>query len=131
MPKLSAVIANEATVSVELGGDAVTVSYRPRLMTPEFQERIARAEGVEGIRTALYGPTAELMIAWDLTEDDGTPIPPNDTEALRRVPSPILLAVLKGILEDARPNASRPSGSSNGSSVTGDLEPRQIGSASS
>lgn len=130
MPKLSAVIADQATVEVELGGEPVIVTYRPRRMTPELQERIAAAEGAAGIRTALYGPIAELLVSWDLTQDDGTPIDPSDEEALRTVPSQVLLAVLRGVLQDARPNPSKAPASANGSSQTASWEPRPIGTAS-
>lgn len=130
MPKLGAVIANQATVSVELGGEPVTVTYRPRLMTPELQERIGAAEGVAGVKAALYGPVAELLVSWDLTEDDGTPIDPRDVEGLRAIPSQVLLAVLRGVLLDARPNPTTASSSNAGSSQTDGSEPRRIGTAS-
>jgi hypothetical protein len=130
MPKLSAVVVNEATVSVDIGGDAVTVTYRPRRLTPEFQEVIAKAEGHDGIRTALYGPVSELLVSWDLFQDDGSLIDCNDTEQLRQLPSQLLLAIMRGILGDARPNLTRRSDSSNGSVPTAGSEPRQIGTPS-
>lgn len=131
MPKLSAVITDQATVSVELGGEPVTVTYRPRAMTPELQERIGAAEGVAGIKAALYGPVAELLVSWDVTQDDGTPIDVKDEEALRSIPSQLLLAVLRGVLQDARPNPTRPPVSSNGLSPAAGSAPVPSGTASS
>lgn len=130
MPRLGQIVTDKATVSVPLGEDVLTVVYRPKKLTPEFQERVSQAQGATAIRDGLYRPVAELLVSWDLTEDDGTPIDPSDEGALRCVPTVVLFAVIKAVMEDMQTSPLTRGASSNGSSQTASSELRQIGTAS-
>lgn len=130
MPRLGHIIADRATVHVPLGNESMTVIYRPKKITPAFQEHIARAEGSTAVRDALYGPVASLVAEWDLTHDDGTPIDPSSVEALREVPSVVLFAVVKAVMEDMQAGPLLGGASNNGSSPRASSEPRLIGTAS-
>lgn len=129
MPKLTALVNDLATVSVPFGDSALRVTYRPNAITPKFQKAVARAQRDEDLDAALLWPTSELLHSWDLTHDDGTPVP-TTPDALADLPVRVILAILSAIGADMAPNPTKVGGSSNGSSPTASSAPAQTGTSS-
>lgn len=130
MPKLAELIADRAEAHVPLDHGSIAITYRPKIVTPKWQEQIAEAERQGDLNASLYEPLAEALISWDLERDDGTPYPLT-REGLQDVPKVVLTSVLVAVLLAARPNLTRLADSSNGSSATdGSAGPVPIGTRS-
>lgn len=103
MPRLTALVLDQVTLKIPAGAaDVLTVVYRPRLITPEFQEAWVLAQRTNVVSGAIYGPLSELIVKWDLLDDEDQPYG-TDAEALKRVPTVALLLVMKAILSDIDP----------------------------
>lgn len=97
MPKLSAIANDKTKLTVPLGQDEeLKVTYRPSRMTPRLMEQVQQAEKDGSISGALLAPLAELLVSWDLTDDEEEPIP-TTVEALSGVPFVILRHVLEAV----------------------------------
>lgn len=130
MPRISDVIKNEATVLIPAGDEHLSVTYRPSVITPSMQEGVMAAERTGSIQQALYGPLEQLIVTWDLTDDDGVPYGTTE-EALKVVPTVALVHVLMAIFRDLGPNGMRGSASANGSNQTAVLAGPPNGTATS
>lgn len=101
MPRLSTVTRDTVTLSVPLGGgDALSVEYRPSVLTPRLLRQLQAAELSASISDGLLGPLSELLVSWDLTTDDDAPIP-TTAEALADIPFTVLLHVMLAIANSA------------------------------
>lgn len=117
MPKLSALVADNATVSVPFGDEVVTVRYRPSVITPGFQRAIAEAQARNDFDGAVCWPLSALIVGWDLQADDGATVP-TTPESMAAIPGQVLNVILAAIREDLAPNPSSAASSVNGSSRT-------------
>lgn len=122
MPSITQLVDAKRTVMVPFADTALTVSYRPGVVTPRLQKAIAQAQRDQDLDAGLLWPMAELLAAWDLTDDDGSVIA-TTPDALADVPASVLLTVLAAIGEDMAPNPSSAERSSNGSSPTASSAP--------
>lgn len=95
MPKLSVILAATATLTVPIGGEVLTLDYRPNVYTVAW---LQQAEQLS-IAEALH----QLVDRWDLTDDAGEPYPLT-VEALTALPVPLLREVWGGIRGDLLPN---------------------------
>jgi hypothetical protein len=107
MPKLSAVVAEQAEVLVPIGAERVKVSFNPSKLTPRLVEGVMAGERTGSIDGALLGPLSELLIEWDLTTDDEEPLPTTPS-ALRDVPAVVLTHVLLAIVQHIAPHLRPP-----------------------
>lgn len=87
-----------ATVALD-GGQEITITYRA--FTPEeWDEGGAEAEKQNEFANVMR--LSRVLVSTGLEEDDGTPVPPT-REALRRIESPILNAMVGAILNTTLP----------------------------
>lgn len=134
MPKLRNMLGDTGTIEIPVPGDEpLVVEYRRGAVTPRLQGKLAaiqreieeRGENStpsdEALRVLceLY---AQSIQSWNLTNDDGTPIP-TDAEHLADVDFGTLNMVMQEIGRQARPDPLNGNGSSNGSSATASSEP--------
>lgn len=135
MPRLSAVIRDRAEIEIPLEeGEVLTIAYRPSRVSTDLTEtmtELRRAyakhqagtlEPEETERLAeqmrarqVYGPLCELLISWDLTDEDDVTYPITE-DGIRRVPLSVLGFILGQIMGDNRPNLKTSPRSSEGSS---------------
>ncbi len=92
-------------------GQVLTVQYRPSSFTPEQLDAMAEAtkDGGGALMAGKPGTRVieqlrNVVTAWDLTEDDGTPIPiewnGKGKDPLAKVPLSIMMEVMKAIGRD-------------------------------
>lgn len=141
MPKLRNMLGETGTIEIPVDGDdPLVVTYRRGILTPRLQKRMAevqaRIQAVGGdtppdddtldFMVSVY---ARLIDSWNLTDDNGQVIG-TDAEAISDVDFGILNLVMTEIGRSMNADPLSASGSSNGSSLTGDSGPRPIGLAS-
>lgn len=101
---LKSLRAEEREIKVPVGGEHLTVWYRPGALTPELEDASRQAED-EGSTAPLRRMLSLLVSRWDLSEDEGKKPVPITQESLARVPSKILVDIVTSIGEDHRPEA--------------------------
>lgn len=114
--RLSALKAKESplTYTVEGVGD-IQLTYRPYVMTPEFEDELATF----GSKAEGWAVLVEKLVAsWDLELEEGEVVPLEKT-ALVQVPGPILKGIVLAINEDASPNRKSAESSGAGSFQAG------------
>lgn len=103
MPKLSTLARDQALVVIPIGGERLTVAYRPSRATPNLLKRIAGADQVDDV----LGPLSELLVSWDLLDDDSDQPIPTTPEGLGGVPMSVLSHVAEGIAGALSENGGR------------------------
>ncbi len=93
-------IANERqTIRIDIGGATLTATVNPAAITPASIARLAAQERAAD-PMILPELLAEVLVEWDLTDDDGRPYP-IEVEALGRLPMRFLArlgAELRGVV---------------------------------
>lgn len=114
--KLSQLLRDERSVTLDVDGESLPITYRPSGITPETEE--AFLGGTERNRSggAMASLLSDVLVSWGLEGEDGEPYP-IDEDSLRRLPIPFLGDVLGAIFEDMRPNARKRAPSVGGSLV--------------
>ena len=108
MPRMAEMIPEYATIGVPIGDETLTVVYRPHAMTLKVHHLLATAPAATDLRASLLGPLVALLHSWDLTDDDGAPIP-IDADTLVGLPLPFLTAILTAIGVSMAPPVTTPS----------------------
>ncbi len=118
--RLSTILAPTLTVPVEVYGESLSVTWRPAALTPALEARVGDvADQPASAQTAvLVEVLSRLLAGWDLTEDDGSPVP-TSVERLRDLPTAFLWAVYGGLSAEAAPKAPVDPPSDAGSTPTG------------
>jgi hypothetical protein len=124
MPTLSHLTLNRATLVIDTDGGPLTITYRPGGITPKVYGAIRALAGQDTAhlsadeQAAMLATTtdvlAALLIAWDLTDDAGVPIPPT-LDGLQSVPYDyqlFLVGKLAGEQTLGEANGARPSAAS-------------------
>lgn len=84
-------------------GGVLNIVYAPSSYTvAELEELQAAERDVSRVVKSIQ----DLVLEWDLTDDDGTPIP-LDSESLRNVPTNIFMHIIKAVNEDQDAGESR------------------------
>jgi hypothetical protein len=106
---LSKMASNTAKVVIPVGEDEVNVTYYPQRVTEKLFGSLTvlsdeKNTDVMANATALNDVLMTLVASWDVTYDDGQPIPITQ-EALPDVPLTFRASVVNAIEEDMRGNA--------------------------
>lgn len=96
--KLSTIRAQTAPLALPVGGETLTVEYRPGAYTWTYL--------VEQATRPLSESLPELLAGWDLTDDAGEPLAITP-EVLASLPLPLLRQIQDGIQESLFPNPAR------------------------
>jgi hypothetical protein len=115
MPKLSQLLGDEVPATLEFPASDVKVIYRPSVYTREFEAQLERiGELAKAVEAAQADPDAEpvviseqdqialsrdfydqalcdLLVSWDLTDDDETLIPLTPADINAKVPTVLLI----------------------------------------
>lgn len=98
--KLSDIAKQTKTIGVPFGDDSLKVTFNPNAMTPRKEAAFrAAAKEEDQASDALLGMLAETLVRWELLDDDDQAIG-TTVDALRDVPNPIILRVLRAIGEE-------------------------------
>lgn len=137
MPRLSNMVGDTGKVEIPVPGDEpLIVEYRRGVMTPRRQIKMLTmqrqlqsqdgkiAAGADALN-GLCEMMADLVVSWNLTDDDRQPIPIT-TEAMLDVDLSILTAIVEEIGRGMSPDPLSGNGSSNGSTPRDGLEPLPI-----
>jgi len=89
-------VRNERTISVEIDGQEGEVTYRPGAMTPELEGVLTRASDPA---QAVVDVMAELLIGWDVLDENGEVLP-TDAETLAALPSSLISEIYRAITAD-------------------------------
>lgn len=119
MPTIAELVSESRTVQI----GPVTVDYNPQALTVARVEELAELDqssvNVAHVRNVL----GDLIVSWDLTDDDGTPLPPN-AETLAKLPWAFLDLLATALITQLRPSRAEGNGSSPSTN-----EPPSAGSA--
>lgn len=121
--RLTDLVREQRTVTVDVRGQVFDVVYRPGAMTPQLGASLDEDEDAP-IAAILSG----ILLRWDIFDDSaadesGNPgRVPVDYETLRTMPSELLAKVQRAILEDIF-------GSKNSSATSGDTSRPGVNSA--
>lgn len=104
MPKLSA-LTKQLPVSVTFAyeDESLTVIFDRNKITQNWARKVRQAIETESVDEAIYAATLEILIEWDVVDDEGNAIPPS-LEILSQLP----VAAFQR-LSEAIGNASVPS----------------------
>lgn len=103
-------------VAVRFETGDLNVTYRPISYTINEAERLtsessdlakATPEQRAAKMSQLATTISNLVVAWDLEDDEGVTIDPQNAEALRDVPMNIFNEVIRAINEDQKPSGKR------------------------
>lgn len=136
MPAISNLTrAKPTTATVDLGdGDTVTVEFDRNRITPAWVKAASEREAGED-PMSLPSALAEVILNWDVTNDDGTPFPPL-MENLAVLSFPAQNGLLRAMLQAAVPGAAEGNASPHTSAApspasTPDVTSSQNGQATS
>lgn len=105
-------------LTVPYEGDVVRLHYRPAIYTAEFEDGIQSLIQSGRQIGAVAKGLADIIVDWDVEDDDGNPWPPT-LENLRTINGQFIDAIVTAIMADIQKPRLPPS---NGHS-TEDLEP--------
>lgn len=124
--RLSELFVETKAVAVDVGGGQFfNITYKPQMITPQALGKFGALQNVDAdsanmgieqlalisdVSDALITMICQCVVAWDLTNDDDTPIPITK-EALQGVPLSILALTLSAMKLDAKPNPTKGSNS--------------------
>lgn len=101
--RISHLSADQRTIKIPWGDDAVIVTYRPSGISPAIEDRVREHMAAEKAGAMLVELLASCLVDWDLLDDNGRPLPTNK-KALRELPTVFLTKVTTAITEDMSPN---------------------------
>ena len=113
--KLSQAASCRAKVEVEFAGteDKLTVWHNPSVFTPAFEAKLREdIENTEVQGYILAGMLSQMVLAWDLVDDEGVilgeqgkgQVVPVTEDNLRKVPVSILSAVSQACQKEHQPS---------------------------
>ena len=102
--KLSQVLSETKTVSIELSGETLIITFRPGGVTPAslarataaFESNLDEHHAQIAAIDLMVQFLGDVLVAWNLTDDDGTTLPTN-RETLELLPIEALARVFSAI----------------------------------
>lgn len=102
---------DERPLTVPYGKEEVNIVYRPSEWTPAVEEQWTDTEG-SGTHEMLEFLN-KIIVSWDIYEDDKQEKPlPKELDSFYIIPTPLSLAFLREIQEDAVPGKEKRTSSS-------------------
>jgi hypothetical protein len=95
MPRLSA-IAPDVTFPLDYHGITIEVTCRPVRFSTDLLHEMRKAQEDD---SQVIAQVAELVVDWDVTDDDDEVIPP-DAEHLAALPIQLVTEVFEGIITE-------------------------------
>lgn len=92
------------TFPLVYNGEEAKVTYRPSVVTPARLDALREVPAEEGDR-ALVMLLSELLVEWEVMDDDGSPFP-TSAPALSTLPIQFLAEVVNQIRDDTNPAAA-------------------------
>jgi hypothetical protein len=150
MPSLAEVRSRKIWVDppVHMFGEVWKVAYSPGILTPDFEEEMARVQAQMGRlqRDAELADTPEkeaeleqradamakrfwvllgkMITDWDVTETSDGPVLPRNAKTFKVLPSPLLSAFVDAIRDSASPGKAAGESPNGSGSVTSSEAPR-------
>ena len=106
--RLSDLAAKTRTVTVDFEGTPIEVTYLPGRMTMATQQRLQKSTELPAGKAnrELATILAELVAGWDVTDDNGAPLPVTE-ELVRQLPLRFVTALTTELFEDINPNEGK------------------------
>ncbi len=102
MARLSELMKEEREITFEHGGESMTIVYKPAKITANWQRKMRSiSEQPAYAGEAAAAALADVLVRWDLLEDDDTPVEIS-ANRLRRIPMSVLGVILRVINMDLR-----------------------------
>ncbi len=101
--RIGNLVRDRRTVTIPIDDETITITYRPGGFTPDTEDRLREYADDQRGGAALVAMLADVLVEWDVLDDDGKPLRPT-AENLRRLPTMFLGQVAQVIAEDMRPN---------------------------
>lgn len=96
-------VQDRRTITVPVGDESLTITYRPGGFTPETEARLRQYADDQRGGAALVALLADCLVEWDLVDEKGKPLPIN-AKTLSGLPVLFLTQLAQAITEDMRPN---------------------------
>lgn len=114
--RISGALAQARSLKVPFEGEELNISYRPSSYSVEELEKLVSDEesGAKKIEPSrIIDIIQQMVITWDLTEDNGEPIHLSDRQRLKQLPTSIYTVILQTVKADQSVGeAERPSDAS-------------------
>lgn len=115
----SNLVENERTVAIEINGEDLHVTYKPKTLSPAFMNKMAedvQDDDPEGFAKMF----CSVVTAWDLEgplgegkdEVKAGQLVPLEPRVVSYIPTSIMRYILEQIAEDSAPKSKKRSGSS-------------------
>lgn len=101
--RLSDVKNNSRDVVVPLGEYEVNVKYRPQAMTAVEEDVFQKMLTDESYTDACVQLVLDVVVQWDVLDDDDTPLPITDEICRKTLPIKFLREVVKVVMGDMYP----------------------------
>ncbi len=101
--RLSDLKTKSTTFTFDFLGEAVTITYRNGVITPEWESRRELTDPSRQAQATVLA-LSEIVASWDVLGDDGQPVPVT-VETLTPMPLQFLNRVLEEVMADMRPKA--------------------------
>lgn len=107
--KLADLAKQVSTITVRFAGleDVLSVRYSPHRMTPLKEMAFLDAVRSDEATRATVELLADVVVGWDLLDDDGRPLP-TDYATLSGMPSALLMAVMHALGQERNANPTKP-----------------------
>ncbi len=101
--RISHLSKDRRSIVIPVGDEALNIVYRPGGLTPETEDRLHELTEEQRGGAALVAFLRDLIVSWDLLDDQGKPLPVDET-TLRLLPTGFLSMMVQTIVDDMRPN---------------------------
>ncbi len=121
--RLADLVRDEREIVVDVGGETLTVVYRPSSITPETQDLFYERIEKNRTGTALAEILSQRLVSWDLVGEDGVVIEIS-ADMLRKIPVDVLAFVSNAVIADMEANPEDRKNFAGGSQATKSIRRR-------
>lgn len=102
MPRLSELLGDESEIVVSFPAADVHITYRPSVYTRTFEAQLNSLDTIETdeeARDKCDDLLSQLIVSWDLTDEEDEPIRPKRGEIAEKVPAMFLLLFVRRLVD--------------------------------
>jgi len=100
MPVRLSALGRQRPITVVYDDTPIEITIRPQAINDYWLERLEALEARD--REGVAGLLAEVLVGWDVTDDEGQPVRPT-AEVLRTLPIDFLTELIYAVMEAMRP----------------------------
>jgi hypothetical protein len=110
--RISGALAKARPLTVEFEGDTLNITYRPSSYSVAELEKLVDddAAGKKPQPVRIIEMMQQMIVTWDLLEENGEPIDVQNTERMKELPTSIFTTIMQTVkVDQSAGEAPRPS----------------------